>query len=73
MKFVQKLSRKFPNEVASIVSGFVNTYQLEYAANREQQWPKKCSLLNLLITASISSYTFKNGAAEINIPVETLF
>lgn len=26
MKFVQKLSRKFPSEVTSIVNNFVNTY-----------------------------------------------
>lgn len=73
MKFVQKLSRKFPNEVAGIVNNFVNTFQQEYMANREQQWPKKCSLLNLLITSSISSYTFRGGASEINISPETLF
>lgn len=38
MKFVQQLSKKFPAEVAGLIGNYVNNYQAEYAANREQQW-----------------------------------
>jgi ribosomal protein S17E len=35
MKFVQQLSKKFPNEVAGLIGNYVNNYQADYAANRE--------------------------------------
>lgn len=73
MKFVQKLSRKFPSEVAGIVKSFIESFQSDYQSNREQNWPKKCALLNLLITTTITNYTFRGGAHEVNIPVETLW
>ena len=73
MKFVQKLSRKFPAEVAEIVKSFIESFAAEYQANREQNWPKKCALLNLLITTTITNYTFRGGAHEVNIPIETLW
>jgi len=73
MKFVQQLSKKFPNEVSSLIGNYVNNYQAEYESNRDQNWNKKASLLNLLITGSISTYTYRNGASEINIPADTLF
>lgn len=38
MKFVQQLSKKFPNEVSGLIGNYVNNYQAEYATNREQQW-----------------------------------
>jgi len=56
-----------------MVSSYVNNYLADYQQNRSTQWSKKCSLLNLLITASISSYTYRNGASDINIPADTLF
>ena len=68
MKFVQQLTKKFSGEVAELISNYFNNYQAEYTQNREAQWTKKTTLLNLLITASISQYTYKNGASEINIP-----
>ena len=73
MKFVQQLSKKFPNEVSGLIGNYVNNYQAEYESNRDQNWNKKASLLNLLITGSISTYTYRNGASEINIPADTLF
>ena len=73
MKFVQKLSRKFPAEVAEIVKSFIESFAAEYQSNREQNWPKKCALLNLLITTTITNYTFRGGAHEVNIPIETLW
>lgn len=51
----------------------MNNYLAEYENNRNENWNKKASLLNLLITASISMYTYKTGASSINIPEETLF
>ena len=73
MKFVQQLSKKFPEEIGSLVGNYVDKYLVDYAANRDSQWTKKTTLLNLLITASISSYTYKNGATDLKIPEETLF
>jgi hypothetical protein len=73
MKFVQQLSKKFPEEVGSLVGNYVDKYLVDYAANRDSQWTKKTTLLNLLITASISSYTYKNGATDLKIPEATLF
>ena len=34
----------------------------DYQANREKEWIKKTTVLNLIITASISQYTYRNGA-----------
>ena len=73
MKFVQQLSKKFSTEVSSLIGNYVNKYQAEYESNRDQNWNKKASLLNLLITGSISAYTYRNGASEINIAADTLF
>ena len=73
MKFVQQLSRKFPEEVSSLIGNYVNTYLQDYSNNRESQWTKKTTLLNLLITASIQSYTYRNGATDLKIPEQVLF
>ncbi len=53
MKFVQSLAKRFPNEVNNMISDFVNTLLGEYSANREGEWIKKTTVLNLIITASI--------------------
>lgn len=73
MKFVQQLSKKFPDEFASLIGEYVNVYQAEYEQNRAQNWNKKASLLNLLITASISSYTYRTGANDLLISPDQLF
>lgn len=73
MKFVQQLSKKFPDDVGSLVGNYVNTYLADYQTNRDQHWTKKTTLLNLLITASISSYTYRNGATDLKIPESALF
>ena len=73
MKFVQQLSKKYPNEVGELIGNYVNSYLAEYQNNRANEWAKKTTLLNLLITASISQYTYKSGASEINIPDQQLF
>jgi exportin-2 (importin alpha re-exporter) len=73
MKFVQQLSSKFPAEVSQLIGSYINNLLAEYNQNREQNWPKKVTLLNLLITASIQHYNFKNGATDILIDEQTLF
>lgn len=68
MKFVNQLSNRFPAEVNGLIESYMNTYLGDYQANRESQWAKKTSLINLLITASINNYTYRAGASEIKIP-----
>lgn len=72
MKFVQSLARRFPNEVNGLIGDFVNQLLTEYQANREKEWIKKTTVLNLIITASISQYTYRAGAEQILIPFEML-
>jgi hypothetical protein len=55
-----------------MISDFVNTLLGEYSANREGEWIKKTTVLNLIITASIGQYTYRSGAEQILIPFETL-
>lgn len=54
MKFVQQLSKKFPNEVTQIIGDYVNNLLADYAKNRDGEWMKKTTVLNLIITASIT-------------------
>ena len=42
----------------------------EYSVNREKEWIKKTTVLNLIITASISSYTYRAGAEQVQISFE---
>ena len=72
MKFVQLLSQKFQDDVGQLIGNYVNTYLNQYQSNRESQWDKKDSLLNLLITACIGKYNYKEGANDLTIPMETL-
>jgi len=62
MKFVQSLARRFPNEVNGIIESYVNNLLADYQENRNNQWMKKTTVLNLIITASISTYTYRVGA-----------
>jgi hypothetical protein len=62
MKFVQQLSRKFSSDVVVLIDNFVNQLMSEYTVSREKEWIKKTTVLNLIITASISSYTYRQGA-----------
>lgn len=72
IKFVHKLSTKFSADVQGLTNSYFGTFMGEYNANREANWLKKITLLNLLITVSIGSYTFKLGANEIKVAPETL-
>jgi hypothetical protein len=62
MKFVQSLSKKFANEVNSLISDQVANLLADYQQNRDKEWIKKTTVLNLIITASISCYTYRSGA-----------
>ena len=72
MKFVQQLSRKYPQEVVVLIDNFVNQLMGEYTVNREKEWIKKTAVLNLIITASISQYTYRAGAEQVQISFEQL-
>lgn len=72
MKFVQSLARRFPTDVNGLIEGFVQTFMGEYTANRNAEWIKKTTVLNLIITASIAQYTYRSGAEQISIPMEML-
>ena len=65
MKFVQQLSRKFSSDVVVLIDNFVNQLMSEYTVSREKEWIKKTTVLNLIITASISSYTYRQGAEQV--------
>jgi hypothetical protein len=62
MKFVQQLTRKYHQDVVVLIDSFVNQLIGEYTVNREKEWIKKTTVLNLIITASISLYTYRQGA-----------
>ena len=72
MKFVQSLMRYFPNEVNAIIGESVSTLLAEYEQNRKYHYIKKITVLNLIITASITNYTYKSGAENLNISNELL-
>ena len=38
MKFVQSLSKKFPEAVNSLIQSFANTYLEDYMKNRNSEW-----------------------------------
>lgn len=72
MKFVQGLAKRFSSEVNQLISDFVNQLLGEYTQNRDKEWIKKTTVLNLIITASIGQYTYRSGAEQILIPFEML-
>jgi hypothetical protein len=73
MKFVQQLSRKFPNEMQGLIGNLIQSLLAGYEQNRVQNWYNKTTLLNLLITASIGCYTYLHGATEMLISSDSLF
>ena len=48
-----------------LIDSFVNQLMGEYSVNREKEWIKKTTVLNLIITASISQYTYRAGAEQV--------
>ena len=59
--------------MGELIGSYVNNLLAEYEQNRDLNWNKKASMLNLLITATISQYTYRSGASEINISEQALF
>jgi hypothetical protein len=57
----------------ALVAQQINTLLALYMQNRAQNWLQKTTLLNLLITASIGSYTYTYGATELLISQQDLF
>lgn len=73
LKFVQKLAKTFNAEVGALVGGYIQKFLADYQNNRETQWTQKASLLNLLITACVGQYSFRNGVWELTVSEEQLF
>lgn len=73
MKFVQQLSKKFPQEVNDLINSYMNNYISEFQKSRDKNWNKMASFLNLFISANIGNYTFRSGALEINMSEDQLF
>ena len=46
--------------------------QAEYAQDKQAHWQKMATIINLIITASISCYTYMHGATEVRICTELL-
>ena len=66
MKFVQCLSKKFPEAVNNLINP-LQTLMEDYMKNRNSEWQKKVTCLNLIITACITGYTYRHGATSIVI------
>jgi len=49
------------------VQQLITVLMAEYEKDRQQQWMKKTTLLNLLITTCIGNYTYQLGASDLLI------
>ena len=58
MKFVTTLSTVFEQEVSGLIGQFITSMQAEYASDKQQHWQKMVTIVNLIITACISCYTY---------------
>ena len=67
LKFVQKLSKLFQNQIGELVGNYIGHFQQEYNANREANWEMKTSIVNLLIAVSIQHYSFRLGVVDLTI------
>jgi Cse1 len=43
-----------------------------YSQNRKQNWQKQITVINLIISSAIQAYTYKNGAENIALDMNTL-
>jgi len=57
--------------MTEIIGQLITQLNSEYEQNKQLQWQKKTTMLNLLITASIGCYTFQHGATELLISQES--
>ena len=72
MKFVGKLSSFFEADVNTLIGQLITSMQQEYASDKQAHWEKMATVLNLIITASISCYTYSHGATEVRIGSDLL-
>jgi len=70
MKFVTKLSTAFEQQVSGLIGGFITSMQAEYVSDKQAHWQKMVTIINLIITASISCYTYQHGATEVRLAPE---
>lgn len=70
LKFVQTLSRHYSNEISGLINDYVNTFLQEYGSNREANWRKKTSILNLLIAVTVQHYSIRLGVVDLTVPEE---
>ena len=73
MKFVQALSKRFPNETNALMGQVINSLVSEYEQDKVNNWHKKITLLNLLIASCIGCYTYLHGATDILTSNELLY
>ena len=73
MKFVQALSKRFPNETSNLIRQVINELVAEYEQDKTKNWHKKITLLNLLIASCIGCYTYLHGATDLLTSDEILF
>lgn len=72
MKFVAKLSGYFEQEVAALLAQLIQRLQQEYASDREAHWRQMATVVNLIITAGITCYTYQHGATEVRLSGDLL-
>lgn len=46
--------------------------QAEYVKDKQAHWQQMATVINLIITASISCYTYQHGATDVRISAELL-
>jgi hypothetical protein len=59
--------------MAQLINQQFGVLSQQYTQNRQENWIHKVTMLNLIITASIGSYTYNHGASELLISQEQLF
>jgi uncharacterized lipoprotein YajG len=57
----------------ALIGNQINQLMATYQQDRLKNWINKATMINLLITASIGSYTYNYGATELLIDPETLY
>ena len=58
--------------MASIIGQQIQNLQQEYQKDKQAHWQQMATVVNLIITASISCYTYQHGASSIRITPEML-
>ena len=58
--------------MSQLIVQIMGTMHQEYTSDKKTHWQKMATLINLIITASISCYTYAHGATEVRINQEQL-